>query len=162
MYKIGDKVRVIENTAGHHFKIGEIVKIKTIDSNDTNVPYSCSNENEDWWVCEEDIRPIDYTWKEFEKAPIGTKVTFENGILVKGTDPNGIKNNCFVNDNYYRSYYDLRDFKDNVGSKVFGRILKIEEPEYATVYMSEETEEMTMEEVCKALGKQIKIVKEKK
>lgn len=29
MYKIGDKVRVIRNTTGHQFKIGEIVEIKT-------------------------------------------------------------------------------------------------------------------------------------
>lgn len=156
-YKVGDKVKIVENQAKHGFKIGEIVEI--VKRDDTEIPYRCYNGEEHWWVREEDIKLAEYTWEMFKECPIGTKVTFENGETIFKIKENSEQ---FTNSRYFRNYDDLVNFKDNYGNGVLGKIIKIEEPTYTTVYEQEQVEEMTMEEICKALGKNIKIVKEKK
>lgn len=152
-YKVGDRVKIVKNYE-NAFEIGEIAKIDEID-NSCRLCYHCENSNNSEWLKEEEITPFDYTWEDFLKAPIGTKVTFESGdILVKYFD------NGFTNYGKSRRYDLLEGFKDVNGW--LGKIIKIEEPIYQTVYEpTEQVEEMTMEEVCKALGKNIKIVKEK-
>lgn len=154
-YKIGDKVRVIKEKNCHCFKNGDIVKIKEIDNSDA--PYRCLRNTDKLyqWLSDEDIAPLSYTWEDFEKCPIGTKVTFESrNVLVKDDK------NQFENEDALKNYDDFDDFKIN-GTK-YGKITKIEEPTYTTVYEpTEQVEEMTLEEVCKELGREIKIVKEK-
>ena len=158
-FKVGDKVKIVENQADHGFKIGEIVEIVKMD--DTEVPYRCSNGEENWWVREEDIKLAEYTWEDFKECPIGTKITFEKEVLIKREDTDNTITNCFSNGDFCRNYDDLKKFRDNYGNKTLGKIIKIEEPTYTAVYEQEQVEEMTMEEVCKALGKNIKIVKGK-
>lgn len=155
-YKIGDKVKIVGNEAEHCFDLGAIVEIKKINKKADE--YTCygldSFGNEEyWWTYEKDIAPLDYTWEDFLKAPIGTKVTFEDDtILVKSDEDR------FDSESNCADYNYIESFNREDG---FGKIIKIEEPTYTTVYeSSEEVKEMTMEEVCKALGKNIKIVKE--
>lgn len=152
-YKIGDRVRVIKEKNEHFFKIGDIVEINEVD--DSEAPYRCLRNTDGLyqWLEEKDIAPLDYTWEDFLKAPIGTKITLENEeILVKDGESK------FENIARCISYERLRNFYNDD----LGKIIKIEEPTYRTVYEpTEQVEEMTLEEVCKELGRNIKIVRRK-
>lgn len=152
-YKVGDEVKIV-NTENSSFKLGDIVKITEIHQ----FPYYwCEGKHNEEYMAENQIAPLDYTWEDFEKCPIGTKVTFEDGrcqVKYRKPNPNNYTDWCFSGG---FSYKDLENFED-----VNSRIIKIEEPTYTTVYEpTEQVEEMTLEEVCKELGREIKIVKEK-
>ena len=69
----------------------------------------------------------EYTYEDLKKSPIGTKITFENGeVLVKDDDGN------YSNKKRWRDDSDLKELKDRVNT--LGKIIKIEEPTYQTVY----------------------------
>ena len=69
----------------------------------------------------------EYTYEDLKKSPIGTKITFENGeVLVKDDDGN------YSNKKRWRDDSDLKELKDRINT--FGKIIKIEEPEYTTAY----------------------------
>lgn len=68
-----------------------------------------------------------YTYEDLKKSPIGTKVTFENGgILVKTTEKR-LESRLSVT-----HIENLKNLKDDY----YGKIIKIEEPAYTTVYES--------------------------
>ena len=149
-YKVGDKVRIVDDEY-NSFRNGEIVKIIKINHN-ADCSYFCENEFNSEWVSEEEIELLEYTWEDFLKAPIGTKVTFEDGTILVKSDVDR-----FDNEEDVATYRYIESFNRKDG---YGKIIKIEEPTYTTVYeLTEQVEEMTMEEVCKALGKNIKIVR---
>ena len=59
-FKIGNKVRIIGNTANHQFNIGDDAIIIEIDENDDICTYLCAGVNngaDEWWVAEDDIEP---------------------------------------------------------------------------------------------------------
>lgn len=161
-YKVGDKVKIVDAVRGedaiYGFKTGEVVTISGCC--DGNQIYLITNGSNYGYINECSLTDLNsYTWGDFEKCPIGTKVTFESGKYLFKIDKDKYGDE-FVNMNYNFSYEELENFE--IKDTDFGKIIKIEEPTYTIVYEpTEEVEEMTMEEVCKALGKQIKIVKEK-
>lgn len=68
---------------------------------------------------------VEYTYEDLKKSPIGTKITFEYGeVLVKD------EIDRFENDRIALFIHNLKDLK----SKNFGKIIKIEEPKFQTVY----------------------------
>ena len=78
---------------------------------------------------EEGLELAEYTYEDLKKSPIGTKITFENGtVLVKDEE------DYFENISRSRNIAHLCNLKDNYSS--LGKIIKIEEPEYKTVYES--------------------------
>lgn len=159
-YKVGDRVKIIDATREedsiYGFKTGEVVTI--IGCRSDNQRYMIINDGVTGYIDECNLTD-NYSWEDFKKCPIGTKVTFERGkILFKIKETS----NQFEESHYYRDYEDLKGFKDNMNA--LGKIIKVEEPIYTTVYeldKVEEVEEMTLEEICKELGREIKIVKEK-
>ena len=64
-FKVGDKVKIIANTAGHMFDIGEIVYIQQVfDNNYRAGRKRYSTKLLDWWyVGKEDIAPIYFSAK---------------------------------------------------------------------------------------------------
>lgn len=87
---------------------------------------------------------------------------------------NGDKLVYIKNEDLFRDFYphyanDLADMSDiNADGSIEGRfhgktkIVKVEQPVYSTVYENpEDVKEMTVEEISKALGYEVKIVKEK-
>ena len=100
------------------------------------------------------------TKEELLKMPIGAKITTNkdyDNIFVKIFDE--MFENCHGD-----TIADCDIEKDlSINDPDYGtKILKIEVPTYETVYdSSKEVKEMTMDEVCKALGYNIKIIKEK-
>lgn len=167
-YKVGDKVKLRNDLkVGKRYGIVDFLKgmkcwlnqeltIESVDYENN----SFTTEESCYYFSIEMIEECngkyikDYTWEDFLECPIGTKITFEDGTILVKSDVDR-----FDNEENVADYEFIESFNKNDG---FGKIIKIEEPTYTTVYEpTEEVEEMTMEEVCKALGKQIKIVKEK-
>lgn len=123
-FKVGDKVRFVKSIYGYtdNVKIGEIYKIRKVDT--TDIPYQIENLE---WFMEEELEPVEYTYEDLKKSPIGTKITFENGeVLVKDDDGN------YSNKKRWRDDSDLKELKDRINT--LGKIIKIEEPTYQTVY----------------------------
>lgn len=77
----------------------------------------------------------EYTYEDLRKSPVGTKITFENGrTFVRASKDN--RNDEFTDLDGYRDISDLKNLKDNWAEGTYGKIIKIEEPEYKTVYES--------------------------
>lgn len=132
-FKIGDRVRVKKDLKYNNFYGGvrvneEMVnnkgKILTIIGID-NGAYLV--EGSQWFWADEMFEKKEYTYEDLKKSPIGTKITLEkiqDKQLVK-TAPNRIENDD------YRFF--IGDF-EGLNTSNYGRIIKIEEPEYTTVY----------------------------
>jgi len=107
-------------------KENSIWKIIKVDAKN-RMYFTLDETNHKEWFKEEELQKVEYTYKDLEKASIGTKVTFENGeVLVKDDK------DIFENSGYVRNILELDNFK----SRILGKIIKIEEPEYQTVYES--------------------------
>ena len=99
----------------------------------------------------------DYTYEDLKKSPIGSKITFENGaVLVKD------EKNCFENVSRCRDIADLCNLKDNYSD--LGKIIKIEEPTYTTVYehkpeILDEAEKRYLKGVIRPFKNKVKCIK---
>ena len=132
-FKVGDRVRVRKDLKYNNFYGGvrvndEMVnnkgKILTIIGID-NGAYLM--EGSQWFWTDEMFESKEYTYEDLKKSPIGTKITLE-----KIQDKQLVKTalNRIENDDYR---FFIRDFEGlNTGN--YGKIIKIEEPEYRTVY----------------------------
>lgn len=153
-FKVGDKMKFVKSTIFHtdDVKIGETYKIIKIVGSD--VRYQVENKE---WFKEEELVRADYTYEDLKKSPIGSKITFENGaVLVKD------EKNCFENVSSCRNIADLCNLKDNYSD--LGKIIKIEEPTYATVYeykpeILDEAEKRYLKQVIRPYKKVISIEK---
>lgn len=141
-FKVGDRVKdeafgegtVVETNTGSE-KRSVLVKFDKEDWRLHNGNSCCLKgpyeENHCWFYGEynqEELKLIkNYTYEDLKKSPIGTKTTFENGeVLVKDDDGN------YSNKKRWRDDSDLKELKDRVNT--LGKIIKIEEPTYQTVY----------------------------
>lgn len=144
-FKVGDIVKGIPGndyavTDGNMYK-GEVVevfdddymRIKILDHKSNGFvgeEYTVKNNGKDFEL----ITQKKPTKEELLKMPIGTKIT-----------TNRDEDNIFV----------------KISIEYGDKIIKIEVPTYETVYdSSKEVKEMTMDEICKALGCNVKIIKE--
>lgn len=124
-FNVGNRIRFVKKIINHSTKVklGEIYQIKYIDSR-SSVPYKIENGE---WFSEEELTLPEYTYEDLKKSPIGTKITLE-----KIQDKQLVKTalNRIENDDYR---FFIRDFEGlNTGN--YGKIIKIEEPTYTTVY----------------------------
>lgn len=57
-YEVGQLFEVFDNTCGHEFEIGEIVRLKTLDK--YGYIESCQDLNgyDYWFVDSDDVRPV--------------------------------------------------------------------------------------------------------
>lgn len=123
-FKVGDRVKFVKSIICHakDVKLGECYTIQEIYREYYRVEYG-------EWFKEEELKTPVYTYEDLKKSPIGTKVTFENGNILKKTGKD-----FYEDDKYFRNSEDFKGLKDNYSS--LGKIIKIEEPEYKTVYES--------------------------
>lgn len=129
-FKVGDKVKVIARKYGHHFNIGEIVKITQINKSD----YTCEsfNKHDIWWLKDNEVAEVKFTKSDLKDGDI---VTYRNGnkrIVISGKliDENG------MGTKYLRSYDD--QIKDKNGCRNLD-IVKVERPvKYETVFERKE------------------------
>lgn len=136
MFKVGDIVKGIENssfryrTTNENMYKGEIVKIR--DNGYIDIKILDHKFKQEIGTKYQSLDPsffklIKYTYEDLRKSPIGTKITFENGVVVVKDDED-----IFENASEKVDLEDLKGLKDNYGYD--GKIIKIEEPEYKVVY----------------------------
>lgn len=139
-FKVGDKVKLNKlignfkyGRGGVNFKtIGKIIGITEDNEYYVDFPIcGCWHGREKELVLVKEK----YDYEDLKKSPVGTKITFENGkVFFRIKEKEGI--DTFTDDTN-RIVYDLKTFKDNWSDGVQGKIIKIEEPEYKTVYKVE-------------------------
>lgn len=128
-YKVGDRVKYVKKIIHHNVVTGGIFKITYIDGNNQSFQYLAeSKKGNKQWFKEEELQKVEYTYEDLQKSPIGTKITFEDGVILTKTEED-----FYENDVFYRNNENLEALKDNIN---LGKIIKIEEPEYQTVYES--------------------------
>ena len=132
-FKVGDKVKFVGDYSKHGICFGKkledfikenknVLYVSTVTINHMQVKGSTF-----WCFRDEEFELIEYTYEDLKKSPIGTKITFENGeVLVKDDDGN------YSNKKRWRDDSDLKELKDRINT--LGKIIKIEEPTYQTVY----------------------------
>lgn len=175
-FKVGDIVKGIPDN-GYSITNGDMYKGEVVNVSDDSIVIKILDHKSKKLVGKE--YPV--VWKEYQiennekcfelislkkptkeellKMPIGTKITTnrdEDNIFVK------ISDDVFEN-NYDECVWDTDIEEDlSITDIEYGnKIIKIEVPTYETVYdSSKEVKEMTMDEICKALGYNVKIVKE--
>ena len=75
------------------------------------------------------LEKVSYTYEDLKKSPIGTKVTFENDVILVKTTEKRLESEQDV-----MNIENLKNLKDDY----YGKIIKIEEPTYKTVYKCKE------------------------
>ena len=124
-FNVGDKVKCIDaiGSINRELKNGETYIVSHVDTNGFVKLKGLSS----YYYDPSRFKKIEYTYEDLKKSPIGSKITFENGaVLVKD------EKNCFENVSRCRDIADLCNLKDNYSD--LGKIIKIEEPVYSTVY----------------------------
>ena len=132
-FKIGDKVRLerMESEADYYNKyLGQSFTIKNITpsiwGNDTIVDFvEYTGDNIKPYIKNLELVKEGYSYEDLKKAPIGTKITLKNGDFLLKTDKER-----YENSNYAWVSKAIID-------KEKEKIIKIEEPEYRTVYDKE-------------------------
>lgn len=172
-FKVGDKVRVSEcyDDLGDKSGVGVIAQV---DEHDTCMPYLVFlNDGNQWWCSEYKLKLIPPTPKEMLKP--GMVVEHANGRLTMVFEN---RNNelLFITDDgsYCRLIHYNDDLDDLVDvttnqwdiNKIYGlasRFCDLNEISITDRSLlwerSKQPEEMTLEQVCEELGREIKIVK---
>ena len=133
-FKVGDRVRLVkvENEDFQEYKnyLGKIFKIVQILHPESSYAYAeLEGTSIIPYLKNLELVKDEYTYEDLKKSPIGTKVTFENeGILVKTTEKR-LESRLNV-----MNIENLKNLKDDY----YGKIIKIEEPIYQTVYKCKE------------------------
>ena len=157
-FKVGDKVKVIARKYGHHFNIGEIVKITQINKSD----YTCEsfNKHDIWWLKDNEVAEVKFTKSDLKDGDI---VTYRNGnkrIVISGK----LINENGMGTKYLRSYDD--QIKDKNGCRNLD-IVKVERPvKYETVFERKEeildkTEKEYLVNVIRPFRHKIKTIEKK-
>lgn len=134
-FKVGDKVKLVRiNSEGLWYKkyLGNVYTIKDFET-DNYGRFAIFKETSDVipYVKNLELVKEEYTYEDLKKSPIGTKITFGNGnMFMKYTEDK------FINLSAIRSIEWLSNLRDNFGQ--LGKIIKIEEPIYQTVYECKE------------------------
>lgn len=130
-FKVGDKVKLNKNIKDFRYgragvsyeEIGTIIRINKY-RNTVDFPSHAS-----WDGTEEELVLAKYTYEDLKKSPIGTKITFENGLVLVKTREGRFEN--YIEHTYI-------EYLKNLGDNCHGKIIKIEEPTYQTVYEAKE------------------------
>lgn len=70
-YKVGDKVKIVQNTYNHSFGIGEIVVLSMKCANEEDVWKADSLDGTDfWYVKEADIAPVTFTMADIKPCMV--------------------------------------------------------------------------------------------
>ena len=157
-FKVGDRVKYVKKIIHHNVVTGGIFTITHIDENNQSFQYLAeSKKGNKQWFKEEELQKVEYTFEDLRKSPIGTKIVFEklkDELLIR-TSEKKFENEC------YRFY--IRDL-ENLCTRDFGKIIKIEEPEYRTVYEYEseildEVEKRYLRGVIRPFRDRVKIIR---
>lgn len=161
-FKVGDRVRGTKNkmygVTNQDMYKGRIVRIRDDGDIDIEVLEHKSKEQigrRYYYLDPEWFELVDYTYEDLKKNPIGTKITFEDGeVFVKNGEDK------FESPSNYTYIGNLRSLEHYT----LGKIIKIEEPEYKTVYevkpeILDETEKRYLRGVIRPFRDKVKYIK---
>ena len=76
-FKVGDRVKYVKKIIHHNVVTGGIFTITHIDENNQSFQYLAeSKKGNKQWFKEEELQKVEYTFEDFKKIPIGTKIFF--------------------------------------------------------------------------------------
>ena len=154
-FNVGDKVKCIDaiGSINRELKNGETYIVSHVDTNGFVKLKGLSS----YYYDPSRFKKIEYTYEDLKKSSIGTKLIFENGRVLVKFDNDGYKHKtCF------RENSDLIKLEDKLGT--LGKIIKIEEPTYTTVFEAkkeilDEAEKRYLKEVIRLYRKVKSILK---
>ena len=135
-FKVGDKVKLVrKNDEGEWYEkyLGQMFTIKDIEE-DWKGTFAVLKEKGTLMPYLKNLELVEetYTYEDLKKSPIGTKITFESGIILIKVDKENYKE---IKEYGTTRYIELlKGLKDNWQFMNQGKIIKIEEPTYKTVY----------------------------
>lgn len=165
-FKVGDKVKLVRiNSEGLWYKkyLGNVYTIKNFET-DNYGRFAIFKETSDVMPYVKNLELVkeEYTYEDLKKSPIGTKVTFEKGRTLIKIDENYYRE---TNENGIIRYFNnLKGLKDNYHDYLNqGRIIKIEEPKYTTVYeykpeILDNTEKRYLKDVIRPFRDKVKYI----
>lgn len=166
-FKIGDKVKLVR-TDGEEWEwyknhLGKTFTIKEIGKDWRNEEFAELEENDELMPYLKNLELVEkaYTYEDLKKSPIGTKITFESGIILIKVDKENYKE---IKEYGTTRYIELlKGLKDNWQFMNQGKIIKIEEPTYKTVYevkpeILDNTEKRYLKDVIRPFRKRIKSI----
>lgn len=123
-FNVGDKVKCIDaiGSINRELKNGETYIVSHVDTNGFVKLKGLSS----YYYDPSRFKKIEYTYEDLKKAPIGTKITFEDGKVLIKTEENRFENR--INVTY------IGEINNHFKHKTLGKIIKIEELTYTTVY----------------------------
>lgn len=132
-FKVGDKVKLVRiNSEGPWYKkyLGNVYTIKNFET-DNYGRFAKFKETSDVMPYVKNLELVkdEYTYEDLKKCPVGTKVTFENDVILVKTTEKRLESKLDV-----MNIENLKNLKDDY----YGKIIKIEEPTYKTVYKCKE------------------------
>lgn len=141
-FEVGDRVRVKKDIIVDKFYNGWKFNENMVEFKGRILTIDKKRYSKEFYIKEDShmfiwtigmLEKVEYTYEDLVKSPIGTKVFFEsNNVLFK------INKNNYEGEEFYRNNENLKGLKDNVGDSILGKIIKVEEPTYKTVYETKE------------------------
>ena len=158
-FKVGDKVKINKKIISFKYGKGGVrsdVIGKIIGVTENNEYYVDFPLAHCWHGLEKELELVEkkYTYEDLKKCPIGTKITFEKGIILVKTTEKRLESGL-----RFTSIENLKKLKD----EYYGTIIKIEEPTYQTVYEAnpeilDETEKRYLRGVIRPFRDRIKYI----
>ena len=127
-FKVGDRVKYVKKIIHHNVVTGGIFMITHIDENNQRFQYLAESKkgNKEWFK-EEELQKVEYTYKDLDKLPVGTKVIDKYGNSYIKVYENKYKQISDKDEWFYLiDRYSKKSFSENIN--------KIEVPEYKTYY----------------------------
>lgn len=123
-FNVGDKVKCIDavGSINRELKNGETYIVSHVDTNGFVKLKGLFS----YYYDPSRFKKIEYTYEDLKKSAIGTKITFEDGKVLIKTEENRFENR--INVTY------IGEINNHFKDKILGKIIKIEEPTYTTVY----------------------------
>lgn len=168
-FKVGDKVKLVRTDGEwslYEEYLGQMFTIKEIEE-DWKGTFAVLKEKGTLMPYLKNLELVEetYTYEDLKKAPIGTKVTFEKGRTLIKIDENYYRE---INENGIIRYFsNLKGLKDNYHDYLNqGRIIKIEEPTYKTVYevkpeILDNTEKRYLKDVIRPFRDRVKYIEKR-
>ena len=177
-FKLGQKVKIKENLkegnySSHHIYFadkmekytGKTVTIKELDRCGYKYAYSIEEDDKEWMWDEEWLEPVNYTFN-IEDIQAGDIIELDNGDkLVAHYDySHDIKFEDLDHQKNDNPVSDIDDIEEDGSINNYDheyKVVSVLRPiKYETIYnRNSEVKEMTVEEISKALGYEVKIVK---
>lgn len=162
-FKVGDKVKLVsmKNEDSFYKKyLGKIFTIKQVGCIAVTFKEATEEHISPYLYNLQKVEEK-YTYEDLKKAPIGTKITFESGIILIKVDKENYKE---IKEYGTTRYIELlKGLKDNWQFMNQGKIIKIEEPTYKAVYkvkpkILDETEKRYLSSVIRPFRDKIKYI----